>query len=152
MSFDQLGLTPETLRAVAEEGYTEPTPIQAQAIPVILQGRDVMALSVGGLLGCLDEMVALAERRGARIYVPTGAIAGLDAVKAAAVAQIDRVTLTTRKPPRGLAGPRRRGALGRDGARGATERQAGAVRCLMATPAGALALVMQLRLLQRGPR
>lgn len=67
-------------------------------------GRDVMVLSVGGLLGCLDAMCALAETRGARIYVPTGAIAGLDAVKAAAVARIDRVTLTTRKPPRGLAG------------------------------------------------
>jgi len=48
MSFDQLGLTPETLRAVAEEGYTEPTPIQAQAIPVILQGRDVMAQAQTG--------------------------------------------------------------------------------------------------------
>ena len=67
-------------------------------------GRDVMVLSVGGLLGCLDEMCALAETHGAHIYVPTGAIAGLDAVKAAAVARIDRVTLTTRKPPRGLAG------------------------------------------------
>ncbi len=43
MSFEDLGLCPEILRAVAETGYTEPTPIQAQAIPVILQGRDIMA-------------------------------------------------------------------------------------------------------------
>jgi ATP-dependent RNA helicase RhlE len=48
MSFEQLGLTPELLRAVAEEGYTEPTPIQVQAIPVILQGRDVMAQAQTG--------------------------------------------------------------------------------------------------------
>ena len=41
-SFADLGLLPELLRAVAEEGYTEPTPIQAQAIPLVLEGRDVM--------------------------------------------------------------------------------------------------------------
>ena len=41
-SFDELGLRPELLRAVAEVGYTTPTPIQAQAIPAILAGRDVM--------------------------------------------------------------------------------------------------------------
>jgi ATP-dependent RNA helicase RhlE len=41
-SFAELGLLPELLRAVAEEGYTEPTPIQAQAIPLVLEGRDVM--------------------------------------------------------------------------------------------------------------
>ena len=41
-SFSDLGLLPELLQAVAEKGYTEPTPIQAQAIPVILQGLDVM--------------------------------------------------------------------------------------------------------------
>jgi ATP-dependent RNA helicase RhlE len=43
MSFDSLGLSAELLRAVAEEGYDTPTPIQSQAIPVILQGRDVLA-------------------------------------------------------------------------------------------------------------
>lgn len=42
MSFDQLGLSAEILRAVSEKGYTEPTPIQKQAIPVILEGRDVL--------------------------------------------------------------------------------------------------------------
>src|SRR6202051_4055102 len=41
-SFDELGLRPELLRAVAEAGYTTPTPIQAQAIPTILRGLDVM--------------------------------------------------------------------------------------------------------------
>ncbi|MDR3212828.1 MAG: DEAD/DEAH box helicase [Azoarcus sp.] len=42
MSFADLGLIPELLQAVADEGYTEPTPIQQQAVPVILTGRDVM--------------------------------------------------------------------------------------------------------------
>ncbi len=41
-SFAELGLRPELLRAVAEAGYTTPTPIQVQAIPVILAGKDVM--------------------------------------------------------------------------------------------------------------
>ena len=42
-SFEALGLRAELVRAVADEGYTEPTPVQAQAIPVILQGRDILA-------------------------------------------------------------------------------------------------------------
>ncbi len=43
MSFDQLGLTPELLRAVADQGYTEPTPVQAAAIPLVLARRDLLA-------------------------------------------------------------------------------------------------------------
>jgi len=43
MSFDRLGLTPELLRAVEAQGYTEPTPVQAEAIPLVLAGRDVLA-------------------------------------------------------------------------------------------------------------
>jgi ATP-dependent RNA helicase RhlE len=43
MSFADLGLTPELLRAVEAEGYTEPTPVQAQAIPHVLARRDLLA-------------------------------------------------------------------------------------------------------------
>ena len=43
MSFDRLGLSPELLRAVAHEGYAEPTPVQLQAIPFVLEGRDLLA-------------------------------------------------------------------------------------------------------------
>jgi ATP-dependent RNA helicase RhlE len=43
MSFDALGLTPELLRAVADQGYTEPTPVQREAIPLVLAGRDLLA-------------------------------------------------------------------------------------------------------------
>ncbi len=42
MKFTDLGLAPELLKAVHDAGYTEPTPIQAQAIPIILAGQDVM--------------------------------------------------------------------------------------------------------------
>ncbi len=43
MSFDTLGLSADILRAVKEKGYSEPTPIQRQAIPVVLEGGDLMA-------------------------------------------------------------------------------------------------------------
>jgi ATP-dependent RNA helicase RhlE len=42
MRFDELGLAPELLRAIIEQGYTDPTPIQAQAIPIVLAGCDLM--------------------------------------------------------------------------------------------------------------
>ena len=42
MSFDSLGLSAEILRAVSEKGYTSPTPIQQQAIPLVIEGRDLM--------------------------------------------------------------------------------------------------------------
>ena len=42
MRFEDLGLSPEVLRAVADAGYTEPTPIQEKAIPIALQGRDLL--------------------------------------------------------------------------------------------------------------
>ncbi|AMO48647.1 ATP-dependent RNA helicase RhlE [Enterobacter sp. FY-07] len=48
MSFDALGLNPDILRAVAEQGYLQPTPIQQQAIPAVLQGRDLMASAQTG--------------------------------------------------------------------------------------------------------
>jgi ATP-dependent RNA helicase RhlE len=43
MSFADLGLKPELLRAVDEKGYSVPTPIQAKAIPAVLAGGDVLA-------------------------------------------------------------------------------------------------------------
>jgi ATP-dependent RNA helicase RhlE len=47
-TFESLGLAPELVRAVTEEGYAQPTPVQAQAIPVILAGRDVLAAAQTG--------------------------------------------------------------------------------------------------------
>jgi ATP-dependent RNA helicase RhlE len=48
MSFGSLNLMPELLQAVSDEGYTEPTPIQAQAIPAILERRDIMGCAQTG--------------------------------------------------------------------------------------------------------
>lgn len=48
MTFDTLGLSPNTLKAVTDAGYNEPTPIQSQAIPIVLQGRDVLGCAQTG--------------------------------------------------------------------------------------------------------
>lgn len=48
MGFDQLGLSTDVLSAVSDTGYTEPTPIQAQAIPEVLKGRDVLGIAQTG--------------------------------------------------------------------------------------------------------
>ncbi len=48
MSFETLNLNPWILRAVKEEGYSEPTPIQAQAIPAVLDGKDILAAAQTG--------------------------------------------------------------------------------------------------------
>ncbi len=64
--------------------------------------RSVLVMSVGGLLR--DQgWRRLAARSAGRIYIPSGALAGLDGVKAMAVGRIRRVSLTIRKPPQALA-------------------------------------------------
>jgi aspartate dehydrogenase len=69
----------------------------------VARGRIFMPLSVGALLDHMD-LVELARQTGARIVVPTGALLGLDAVRAAAEGKIASATIITRKPPAGLAG------------------------------------------------
>jgi superfamily II DNA/RNA helicase len=48
MTFEDIGISPDTLKAVTDAGYQTPTPIQAQAIPLILMGRDVMGIAQTG--------------------------------------------------------------------------------------------------------
>ena len=73
------------------------------ALPALEAGRIFVPASVGALLPRL-HLVRLAKKTGARIVVPTGALLGLDAVRAAAEGPIDSVTIETRKPPSALAG------------------------------------------------
>ncbi len=73
------------------------------ARPAVEAGRIFVPSSVGALLSHAD-LIDRAEQTGARIIVPTGALIGLDAVRAAAEGTIETVTLVTRKPPGGLAG------------------------------------------------
>lgn len=75
----------------------------AIAIPAIDAGRIFMPASVGALLPRM-HLVARAQAAGARIICPTGALLGLDAVRAAAEGAVSSVMIETRKPPRGLVG------------------------------------------------
>lgn len=83
------GLPPALFRTVAE--------------PALARGRLFVPLSVGQLLAHWD-LVERARETGARILVPTGALIGLDAVRAAREGTIESVSMVTRKPPAGLAG------------------------------------------------
>lgn len=69
---------------------------------VLQKGKDLFVMSVGGLLQN-QGLIALAQEHGCRIYIPSGAIGGLDAVKGAALSKIDTAVLTTRKAPEALA-------------------------------------------------
>ena len=73
------------------------------AVPTLAAGRTLLALSAGALLEH-DDLIELARREGGRIHVPSGALAALDGVRAAAQGTIHGATIRTRKPPGGLAG------------------------------------------------
>jgi aspartate dehydrogenase len=70
---------------------------------VFAAGKHLMVISVGALLDH-PEIIAAARARGRRLFIPSGAIAGLDGVKSACAGQVSSVTITTRKPPNGLDG------------------------------------------------
>lgn len=73
------------------------------AATTLSAGKDLMALSCGALLG-REDLFSLARDRGATIFVPSGAIAGLDGIASAAAGEIRSATIVTRKPPQGLKG------------------------------------------------
>ena len=70
---------------------------------VFAAGKDLMVISAGALLDH-PEIIEQSRQTGCRLYVPSGAIAGLDGIKSACVGQVSHVTMTTRKPPNGLEG------------------------------------------------
>jgi aspartate dehydrogenase len=75
----------------------------AIATPAVELGRVLIPIGVGALSRHL-ELAECAAETGARIIVPSGAIAALDALRAAAEGEIHSVRMVTRKPPGGLAG------------------------------------------------
>jgi aspartate dehydrogenase len=85
--------------------------VEASGGPTVLElarsafaaGKDLMVISVGALLEH-PELLDEARRRGCRLLLPSGAIAGVDGIKSACAGAVEHVTITTRKPPRGLAG------------------------------------------------
>ena len=69
----------------------------------LARGRDMLIMSVGGLLG-REEWFRQAGEKNCRIYVPSGAIAGLDGIKSASIGRIELAQLTSRKPIAALQG------------------------------------------------
>ena len=65
--------------------------------------KGVLIMSIGGILGN-EDLLKKAEVAGIRVYLPSGALCGIDGLKSASIGKIDSVTLTTRKPPKGLEG------------------------------------------------
>jgi aspartate dehydrogenase len=68
------------------------------------KGRDVMIMSVGGIAAHAIWLFELSRKTHAKIIIPSGAICGLDGIKSAKAGNIYKVSLTTRKPPKGLMG------------------------------------------------
>jgi aspartate dehydrogenase len=80
--------------------------VRASAVPLLERGVDLLLMSVGALAdpalyAAVEQAAARAHRR---VYLPSGAIGGLDVLRSARVDQLEEVTLTTTKPPRALAG------------------------------------------------
>lgn len=76
------------------------------AMPALERGVDVMIMSTGALL-CTErykELLSSAEKNAARIYIPSGAVVGIDGIKAASLGGIEQITLTSIKPKKGLIG------------------------------------------------
>ena len=77
--------------------------VKSLAEEVFAAGTDLMVISAGALLDN-PEIIEKSRQTGCRLYVPSGAIAGLDGIKSACAGQVTHVTMTTRKPPNGLDG------------------------------------------------
>jgi aspartate dehydrogenase len=99
---DALALDPDlVVEAAGHDAFRSLVPVFLEA------GVDVLAISAGALADpdTLASVTDAAERGGSRLRIPSGAIAGLDAISAAAVGRLERVVHDVRKPPNGLLGP-----------------------------------------------
>ena len=71
---------------------------------VLSLSKDIMIMSVGGIIQHYQELKVLTEEKKARIFIPSGAICGIDGLKASSLGKINKVILTTRKPPKAFLG------------------------------------------------
>jgi aspartate dehydrogenase len=72
----------------------------------ILKSKDVMIMSVGGVVSGFYDLAKASRKNNSRLYIPSGAVAGIDALKAANLGKIKKVVLTTRKNPKSFQGVR----------------------------------------------
>ncbi|MEM2320829.1 MAG: aspartate dehydrogenase [Candidatus Bathyarchaeia archaeon] len=75
--------------------------VMDHAVEILKNNKDLLIMSTGALLDekLLSEIIDTAERTGRKVYVPSGAIVGIDNIKSAALGDIEEVILITRKPP-----------------------------------------------------
>jgi aspartate dehydrogenase len=80
--------------------------VREHGLLVLESGKDLMVMSVGAFMDekLLEDLVREALKNDCRIYIPSGAIAGIDGLRSANVASIDRVEISTTKNPKGLEG------------------------------------------------
>lgn len=71
---------------------------------VLMKKRDIMIMSIGGVINRFKKLSRLAKRYNAKVYLPSGAISGIDSLKAARLGRVKRVILTTRKNPASFKG------------------------------------------------
>ncbi len=81
-----------------------PLALKGFALDVINEGKDLMVMSVGALMDFdfRNKLVESATKNNSKIYAPSGAIVGLDGIKAASIGHITEASLTTRKSPKSL--------------------------------------------------
>lgn len=79
--------------------------VEQYSLDVLSSGKDLMVMSVGAFAdeNLRKSVWRAAEQNGRRVYIPSGAVLGIDGVKAAELGKIQQVVLTTRKPPAALA-------------------------------------------------
>jgi aspartate dehydrogenase len=83
-----------------------PEAVKQYSVRLLSANKDLMVMSAAALIDekLFAEISSLAKKKGRKVYVPSGAIVGLDNIKSAAIGKIDEVTLTTRKPPQSFEG------------------------------------------------
>lgn len=78
--------------------------VRSYALKVLEAGKSLMVMSAGALVDSklTGEISRVAKKKGLKIYIPSGAIAGIDGVKSSTIGKVESVTLTTRKPLEGF--------------------------------------------------
>jgi len=96
LSEKEIDIVVETASQEAVKAYSE---------KILKAGKDLVILSVGALADekLLRSLLDLARKHGRKIYIPSGAVLGIDGIKAISMRDVDEVLIITRKPPRALA-------------------------------------------------
>ena len=81
-----------------------PSSVEDHGLKILESGNDIIIMSIGALMDVKlrNRMEKAAKENNSKIYIPSGAIVGLDGIIAASVGKINKVNLTTRKPPMSL--------------------------------------------------